>query len=209
MDPVTAAWTATGSPRPEGPTRAGECARCLAPEHLTLTSKVVSDNFTAYGDWLNPQGYGLCPACAWTYTHAALRAHPHLVRREPPTLAPLDPVQLYRVLQQPPTLDVTLSVPSRAGRKHVLPLARWGRIQFDDAQITWTIQDVHRLSVLTTLRQAGASTSSLMQAAPPWAVLRAVPDSSRAQFLTQWDELQPWRTSRPWLQIALMATAPT
>lgn len=206
MDPVSAAWRAAGSPPPPAPTRAGLCARCLASDQLTLTSKVVSDNFTGYDDWLNPQAYGLCPSCSWAYTFTALRAKPHLVHREPPALTPLDPAQLHQALQQPPTLDTTITVPSRAGRKHVLPLARWGRVQLDDTAITWTSADVDRLAILTTLRQRGISATALAQNVPSWLVLRTVADTERAELLEQWTELNPWRASRPWLQLALLAT---
>lgn len=208
MDPVTAAWQATGSPRPAEATRAGTCARCLAIEQLTLTSKVVSDNFTGYDHWLNPQGYGLCPPCSWAYTHTGLRAKPHLVRREPPSLSSLGPAELHQALQQPPDHDITLAVPSRSGRKHVLPLARWGRIQLDDTPIAWTTHDVRRLATLTSLRDRGISPTALTQATPSWPVLRSASEHERPQLLAQWSELQPWRDARPWLQLALLATNP-
>lgn len=208
MDPVSAAWRATGSPPAPGTPRTGVCARCLAHDQLTLTSRVVSDNFTGYDGWLNPQGHGLCPPCAWAYTFTSLRAKPHLILRDPPTLTPLDPAGLNQALHEPPTLDASIAVPSRAGRKHVLPAARWGRIQFDDTAITWTAADVARLAILTSFRERGISAAALGQNTPSWQVVRAVPESDRAEFLGQWNELHPWRASRPWLQLALLATPP-
>lgn len=206
MDPVTAAWRASGSPTSTAATRRGPCARCLSSGDLTLTSKVVSENFTAFGEWLNPQGHGLCPACSWAYTTPSLRARAQLVTREPTSLTPIGPAQLFQALQKPSTLDVAIAVPSRAGRKHVLPLARWGRVQLDDTSISWTSADVDRLHVLAVLRESGATRADLAQAAPAWRVLNTIPAGERAHFLAQWAQLQPWRQAKPWLQLALLAT---
>lgn len=206
MDPVTAAWIASGSPPASTSGSRGSCARCLRADELTLTSKVVSDNFTAYGDWLNPQGRGLCPPCTWAYATPALRAKAQLVTREPTSLTPIGPAQLFQALQKSSTLDIAIAVPSRAGRKHVLPLARWGRVQLDDTSISWTSADVDRLHVVAVLRGSGATRADLAQAAPAWRVLSTIPAGERARFLAQWAQLQPWRQAKPWLQLALLAT---
>lgn len=207
-DPVQTAWMAAGSPAPAGG-RSGQCARCLTPgaDHQPVTT-VVSENFTAFTDWLgNPAG-GLCPACAWVYRTPALRATTHLVTRDPARLTPLSRTDLATYLGRTLGPDEALTVPIRAGRKHVLSTAAWGHIAVDDIPIRWTLDDATRLEALIRLRTLGATHAQLRAAAPAWTLISATTPAERGTITTDWAALQPWRTRTPWMDLALLATTP-
>jgi hypothetical protein len=167
----------------------------------------VSSSFTAFDQWCDPQGHGLCPACTWLYRDRQLRTRPHLVTRNPPTMTWLDPVTFAAQLTLPVTPVVAISVPTRPGRKHVLPAAQWGRVTLDDVPLPWGAADVTRLRILRELRTRGATARELAQQTPPWRHLHRANPRERAHLMQHWSALEPWRTRPTWLRLALLATA--
>lgn len=206
LDPVHAAWHAVGRPLPAAASDDGPCARCADPRPLTPTALVVSRGFTSMDSWSAPCSLGLCPACTWAYRHPELRQLPHLVSATPPGLTPLTGPALLEVLATPPTPRTAITVPSRPGRKHVLPAATWGRVTLDETPLTWTRADTRRLKTVLELITAGAPAGSLTEPVPPWPVVAATRPPDRGRLLDQWAALRPWRPATPWLTVALVAT---
>lgn len=200
-DVVRVAWRAVGAPLIEPLSDARECARCGDHGPVT-TRKVVSDTFTAFDGWKRPGTSGVCSACGWAYTTPQLRAVPFLVDRASSTLRELGGLQLAAVLTCGP-LEVgqAVTVPARAGRKHVLPAARWGMVTVDDLPLPWSATDAQRMtSALTLIQEYSAKPTTLIEATPPyrWLASHPVRDWPRLQQL--WGELHPWRTDpSPWL----------
>lgn len=205
MDALTAAWTAAGRPRPGLACRDGRCARCGQAGPVVTLRAVISRVFTAYDGWTDPTGTGLCACCAWGYRHRPLRAGAHLVTRAGSSRA-LTVSQVGRHLQQALPPDRALIVPLHPGRKHLVPTAVWGRVTVEDAHLSWTGPDTHRLAAVRRLRAHGFGTRMLTAPAPPWAVLRRLSPADYASVLDDWRDLDPWRERRPWLALALHAT---
>ena len=207
MDPVAAAWHAYGE-SPGDPTNlSGPCARCGTTAALTPTAAVVSRGYTAMDTWAHRGSPGLCPACVWAFREPALRQHPHQVTRDPAALTRLSWSQLRRALTAPLHSAVAVTVPTRAGHKHVLPAAQWGRVTLDDTPLPWTRADALRLRTLETLRADGVPPKAFTADAPPWSVIGGVSPPTRTRILEGWEHLRPWRARRLWLQLALLATS--
>lgn len=208
MDPVTVAWQAAGAPRPVDATTLGVCSRCGQRELLVPTKKVISDNFTAFDQWLHLEGSGLCPACTWCFRSTILRTAPHLVSHSPPDARALTRPELAVILTRPLTPDHAVTVPLRPGRKHVLPAAVWGRVAVDTTMIAWGSHDAALLPLLQDLRSRGTTPQHLAAPAPPWRLLQTTPAAARPALLRDWKRLEPWRARRPWLDLAILATTP-
>lgn len=208
MDPVYAAWTAAGTPRPADiSTAPGHCARCGATGPIVATSRVVTSDFSGFDGWQQPTAGGLCAACTWCYRHASLRMHPHLVHRSPAQLSALTRSQLRDQLRHPLSPDLALAVPLRAGRKHVLPNAEWGRLTIDDVHVPWVKADAARLDTVERLRRDGVTTTQLAQAAPPYKLIAAASPDDAKGYREAWSQLLPWRQRPLWMQLATLATA--
>ncbi len=209
MDVLSAAFDAAQPP--ETPTKGGGhgvCARCAASDgEMTATRTVVSKVFTAYDDWHAPGGASLCAACTWAYSTPALRRHPHMVTTTP-HLTSLSPARLREVLRAPVRPDVAVVVPLHPGRKHLLPMARWGQVTVDDACLAWSTSDARRLDAMFRLRRLGFGPKKLIAAAPSWPVLRRLSSHGRATVYELWPLLEPWRRSRLWFDLATTATLP-
>ncbi len=164
--------------------------------------------FTDFDGWAAPTGAGLCPPCAWAYATPELRLRPHLIVRDPPGLRALTLDELGGLLRSGPIQSGwSLLVPLRPGRKHLAPLATWGRIRVDSASLHWSTADVCRLQSVTRLRAQGFGSRMLAQEAAPYSVLRRLPAASWAAVLRDWERLSPWRApDSPWLALALHAT---
>lgn len=186
----------------------GQCARCADGAAAIPVSAVVSRKFTAWDTWMAPHADLLCPPCAWSYRTPALRAQALLVvcDRDSPSSTALDPDGLRQALGSPVPSRATISLPLRAGRKHVLPAARLGQVCVDGTNISWSPGDAQRLAVVADLRGAGAPARAFHDPAPPWGVLSRSKDPARV--LSCWDQLEPWRASQVWLEVALAATHP-
>lgn len=211
LDPAATAWLASGSPDTGLETdHHGPCARCLRPSALTKSQRVISTQFTAYDTWADAAGRGLCPACTWVYRDKTLRARPHLVTREPVGLSELTLPQLRAHLSGPLNTNEAVSAPLRAGRRHVLPTAMWGRVGVDGTPLPWTRSDAALLDVVEQLRGWGFSWLAFTGHAPPWAPLSRLAPAQQAQALADWAQLAPWRdpTRSLWLRLALLATTP-
>lgn len=209
MDVLTAAWTAAGAPLVTVPSTRGTCSRCGSRDaDLTPTRHVVSDVFTGFDGWVNAAGAGLCAGCSWGYRTPRLRAVAHLVTADPPRLAELTAGRLGDHLDRPVPPDVALVVPLRPGRKHLLPEAGWGRVTVDDTQLPWTAADCARLAAMRRLRARGFGSRMLAAPAPPWSVLRRLPRPWWRDVDLDWAQLAPWRTRRPWFDLAILATIP-
>lgn len=209
MDVLTAAWVATGRPQLGSPALSGDCARCGATSvDLTATRLAVSRVFTAFDGWVNPSGDGICPACTWGYRHAPLRNHSHLVTRDPVGLEAVTPMEVGRLLETPLATDAALVVPLRPGRKHLVPTAGWGRVTLDDVQLPWSTADTFRLAAVRRLRAHGFGSRMMAEPSPSWSVLRRISRQQWQVILDDWGTLDPWRSSRLWLDLALYATIP-
>lgn len=204
-DVVEVAWRAHGRPSTMDETQYGRCARCGTPDALTVTRKVISRNFTAFDDWCHPTGPGLCRACTWAFRTPMLRTIPHLVRRSPEMLTPLDTFHLCAHLQGPVPADVTVVVPLRPGRKHILSGAAWGHVATDDHLLTWTADDARRLHLAEQLLTLGYRTSQLLQPAPPYHQTAQLPTTHAMWSIDAWQDLTPWRTRHVWMAVAIRA----
>jgi len=211
MHVLTAAWVGTGSPAAPGAT-SGPCARCgREDDGLVPTRHVISKQFTGFDGWADPSGCGLCAVCAWGYSTASLRSATHLVTRSPASMRQLSRVEVAGLLHSG-TLetDLALVVPLRPGRKHILPSAVWGRVNVDDAQLSWTARDAGLLQLIARLRELGFGSRMLTAAAPPFPVMNRLDRSCWAEVLAAWGQLGPWRApDNPWLTLALHVTTPT
>ncbi|MBC2644676.1 MULTISPECIES: hypothetical protein [unclassified Rhodococcus (in: high G+C Gram-positive bacteria)] len=210
IDVVWAAYTtAVGIPDVAGApdTRAARCARCgLTTAVMSPGGQVVSRRFTGYESWTNLAGRRLCEVCVWGYRHRSLRTGAHIVTRGPVTLTPANPALLHQVLSTTIDPDTAVIVPLRPGRKHLLPDARWGTVTADDAQLSWTSADAHRLAVMRRLRGHGFTETMLGDDAPSYPVLSRVAADQWPQVFDDWNHLALWRQARPWFEVGLRAT---
>ena len=194
------------------PLPAGEhgCARCgRRTGHLTPTGRAVSAKFTGFDDWLGPPTGGVCRECAWALHTKELRLHPLVVRHTPPSATPVTRGELVALLDAPLALEVSVTVPLRPGRKHLLPSARWGHVTTDDATLRWGPGDAARLHAMHRLRRSGFGGRMLTAPAPAWPVLRRLDPAARADALTDWARLDPWRAAAPWMRLGIHVTVPT
>ena len=209
MDVLTTAWLSRGAPRTVGRSLDGSCARCGRDDlDLITVDAVVSRVFTGFDGWRDPCGLGLCPACSWGYRAPELRTVNHLVTADPPSLKQLDVTALGDLLTTPLRADVAVVVPLRPVRKHLFPTAVWGRVTVDDAHLPWTTADTVRLAAMHRLRAAGFGSRMLAEPAPPWPMLRRLPAGQWVQTLDDWRALGPWRSRRPWFDLAVRASHP-
>lgn len=212
MSVLAAAWVGVGAPVSQAASGGGVCARCSAStRELVAVAAVVSRSFTGYDRWADPTGRGLCGACTWGYSTTALRALPHLVRRNPAELSLCSRAQVVEVLKAGSlAAGVALVVPLRPGRKHLLPDAVWGRVAVDDAHLSWSGADADRLAVVQRLRRLGFGSRMLTAPAPPFALLERLPRAQWSEVMAAWARLELWRTAvSPWLSLALHVTVPT
>ena len=211
MDVLTAAWVGAGSPTPHATSLTGDCSHCGSRDQLVAVRAVVSKQFTGFDGWANPSGRGVCPGCAWGYATAELRAGAHLVTRDPASLAPLDRASVAALLRSGPLgADSALVVPLRPGRKHLLPMATWGRVAVEDVDLGWNHQEVARLRQIDRLRALGFGSRMLTAAAPPFQVMRTLTSEQFPQVLDAWSQLEPWRQpGNPWMALAVHVTTPT
>lgn len=210
-DVVEASWAASGRPRVLLPSLAAKscCARCGRYGRVHPAKKVVSSTFCGHSEWSNPDGHGLCGPCSWSYRDRALRTRAHHVLLEPARLRPLSRSQLLYVLSRALGPSEALIVPQQ-GRKHLLPVARWGMVTLDDTAIPWTIQDAELLEVVATFRKQGVGEQALARSAPPWGLVGRVNPEDKMQTLREWSRLDAWRTGRRlWLDLAVIATRAT
>lgn len=135
---------------------------------------------------------------------------PHLVHRDPPSLVTLSMRGVVDALAEGQLDSATsLVVPLRPGRKHLVPAATWGQVRIDDADLSWSGQDAHRLSLLLGLRSAGFGTRMLREAAPAYQVMRAADTRRWLTITAAWAELAPWRApDNPWMELCLRITTP-
>lgn len=203
---MQAAWRASGSPRGSQLAAVGRCGRCLGVDTLTPTGQVVSENFTGFDSWRGSPRDGLCPACAWGYRTPALRAAAFRVTADPPQLQLLPIEDLAAALARQVGAEEAISVPLRAGRKHVLPEARWGQVCVDGTNLPWSSDDVLILAIVLRLRKGGIPGPALRSPAPPWNTMRSLESAGRSELLEDWERLAPWRDRPAWMDLAVLAT---
>ncbi len=205
--PALAAWLAThpGDTLTE-PTPGRECARCATAAATAATTKILHRGFTSVDDWKAPTSTALCPACIWCYSTAQLRSSVLKVTAAPAGLTLLTLPQLLLELGQTVRQDVAIALPSRPGRKHMLPSAAWGRVTLDEQPLTWSSADATRLNTLADLRRLGASATDLLKPVPAWKMVTMTPASARPALLSAWEDLAPWRRSPAWMTVAIIAT---
>lgn len=205
LDVVRVAWMAAGSPVVITPTATGECGRCRAWDDLVPAGKVVTRRYTGVDSWTGTSR-SLCPACVWSYRERDLIRRGRLVDRRDTSMRELSGEALREVLAVPVGPDVAVVVPA-TGRKHVLQLARWGRVGLDEASLTWGPLDGALLEVLERMRSLGCTGPQVTEPAPPWRVLARLSIEDRSWVMREWGALDPWRRRRPWLDLGLIATA--
>ena len=212
MTVTSAAWTSAGAPAHESVNSVpGVCARCARPGDLVPVRSVVSKVFTAFDDWADLGGPGLCDTCAWVFSTPSLRSTIHLISRDPAQMSPLTRTEAKTVLLGGQLgAGVALVVPLRPGRKHLLPAATWGRVCVDDAQLLWTDTHAGLLALVEELRALGFGSRMLSEPAPPFAVLKGLPSTEWGAVFRAWDALAGWRTpDNPWLPLAVHLTTPS
>lgn len=211
MTVTTSAWIGAGRPaRPANQGGGGACSRCGRAGELVPVRSAISKAFTAFDGWSNPNGAGLCQACAWSYATPRLRSAIHLIHRHPAKLEPLTKPQARSLLGRG-RLDPAAAVviPLRPGRKHLLPTAEWGQVCVDDARLPWTDQHAQLLDLVEKLRELGFGSRMLTEPAPPFQVMRALPRDRWAWVLQAWEALAVWRPpDNPWLPLAVHLTTP-
>lgn len=207
MDVVAAPWRAAGAPTlPLPVSTQGPCARGGQRQQLGAMCRVVSDSFTGYDEWFEPNGFGLCPACVWGYRCRRLREIAHLVTARSVSERTLP--QVGRLLNEPVAAGVALVVPLRAGRQHLLPRAKWGTVTTEHGCLPWSAIDSYRLGVLRRLRAAGFGSRMFVEDVPPWSVLRRMTPARPQEVLSDWSVLDPWQASPAWLELAVLVTVP-
>ena len=164
MDVVGAAACAVfATALPDGEHRCARCGRGTG--QLTPAGRVVSAKFTGFDDWVGPPTGGVCRDCEWALHTKGLRLHPLVVHRTTPSVTTATRSQLATLLDAPLPLEVSVTVPLRPGRKHLLPSARWGHVTTDDATLRWGSGDATRLQAMQRLRRSGFGGRMLI--APP------------------------------------------
>jgi hypothetical protein len=203
------AWASSGSPSGAVASvgREGNCARCGLAGRLVAVRSVVSKVFTGFDDWVDPTAWGVCEACAWGHTTPALRSMPHLVERTG-RLRSLTRAETGHLLVDELGPGACLVVPLRAGRKHVLPGAVWGRVCVDDAHLPWTSREVRLLELVSWLRELGFGSRMLLEDAPAYGVFAKLDPALWGQVQEAWTQLAVWRRSDgPWMALAVHVTA--
>lgn len=199
-----AGWDAAGAPGLVE-SIAGSCARCGRQGQISVAA-AVSKNFTGYDGWVAPGRPGTCAACTWAHTYEPLRRTPHLISAG--QLAELDLSGVRQILTNDNGLpaDVALIYPLRPGRKHLLPIATWGRVTIDDMRLPWAGQDAARLQLVIKLRRQGFTGPALSEPAPPYTRLRKLDSDQWPSVLDAWEQLAVWRSRPGWLDLAVSTT---
>lgn len=207
MDPIHRAWHNYGRPAPGDKPRQtveGLCCRCgtvsVGYAALGGTKAAVSDGFS---DWdrlpYRERGSNFCQACAWVFCTRQLRQHAQLVAHDAVYACRLVPAQLRDVLTRP--LADAVSVPIGM-QKHVMPWMRWGHVATDHAVLPWGQIEAARLGIYLGLHRLGFGPAALAEPAPRFDVLAKLDPGDRDMALTVWGDLDPWRQSQPYLDVA-------
>ncbi len=193
-------------PRPPSthPSRGdGTCSLCRGTGPLIDAHRVVSDKFTDWDQYPTGRAVRWCTGCCWVYTDPSLRTRPWLVTAV--EARPLDAGDLATLLSAPIPHDTALTVPI-SRHKHLIPRARYGVITTDDAHLPWGTLQVQLLTVVKRLRTLGFGEAALLQADPRWQQLSRLGAVDAAWTLDVWPQLEPWRQSHLYLQLALRGT---
>lgn len=198
----TIAAVAAGLPMPKASgVGSAACGRCGHRPAEIPVAEVVSRNFTGFDGWANPRAHEVCRWCAWAYRAAGGRSVMRVISRDPVGMRILTAGQVYELLQVGGLrAGYAVVVPLQPGRKHLLPVARWGSVTVDDAHLWWGAQDAARLRVAMRLRELGIPAVKLAAAAAPYRSVRRMSTARQAEVLSLWPQLQIWRGGRtPWM----------
>lgn len=198
-----------GDPDGASASRPGKssCARCARNTSLmTPVGQVISRRFTGYDTWTNLAGRCLCQVCVWAYRHPPLRSTAHVITRTPPRLRAAAPTLLRSVLSAPITTDIAVTIPLHyRASKHLLPVAAWGRVTVDNAQLTWLSADADRLAVMSRLIGAGFTEQEVRRPAPDYHNLKRIPATQWDKVFDEWSQLDPWRSADDWWEVGIRA----
>lgn len=210
---VHTAWVAAGRPLPTHHFEPGHgCSRCGATQELTTSGwkTVISPVYSAFDDWTDTTApIRLCVSCTWAFRSPGLRDYAHLVEvGHPPRLTRLTSPQLGDLLARGP-LDgrAAVWVPLRRNRKHCVTHCQWGMITVDDIPLSWSVRDSERLVLMRRLRALGFGPAQLASPSPHFGILTRHPPDLQRLIMRLWPQLDAWRRRRPWLELALRATA--
>lgn len=209
MDVVRTAWQGSGAPQRATEGLRGRCSRCGIEGRLTATREVISPTFTGYENWVHAGGPGLCEPCTWGYRTPALRTAITVVFRQPARCQQLDRASCLGLLQCAIPAGMALVVPLRPGRKHLLPIAQWGKVCTDTAVMAWTAREAALLQLVLELRRLGFGSHMISQPAVPFPMMQRLPAAVADWVMGVWPQLDPWRRpDGPWLPLALHVSMP-
>lgn len=200
VDAVAEAGAGVGVGRGAG----GECARCGEwSADAVSVSAVVSKVFTGADGWAALHARSLCRRCAWMYTVPEGRTECWELVRRPWSARRVPRAEVVEVLIGGALGEGrAFTVPIRPGRRHLLPLARWGRIAVDDASLPWGKADAARLRFACRLRRIGVPAGALGGDVVPYEVVRRLPPGRVGEVLDLWSSLTEWGgTDNPWLRM--------
>lgn len=215
LSPAAAAWEAAGRPVTHNDNLlhdpARRCAVCRSTSRPSVHYRhVVDRRFTDFEQW-SLDSEQVCVACAWAYATTRLSTtallvettshHPHC--RSYPLL------EMYQLLSTTPlTRHQSVIAPIR-GRKYILPTARWGMVNSDNARRPWTRHAAETLAAAGDLRRRpGVTKHNLADPAPPVELMRRCPSPQWAELLRQWSQLDEWRRDPLWWPTVVQYTSP-
>lgn len=187
-------------------TAARRCSLCGLVDEGHALKDVISGNFGDYDKlhWLH--SLHLCRVCTWSFRDRSLRLYPHAITSA--YVGRCAPEQLCAILSSPLNGSDVLCVPI-GGKRHLLPYAAIGVAATDAGSLLWNQADCERLLTIARLRTLGFGEGALIESAPRWLVMRKLRPTERAEALTLWEQLDPWRRCAGYLDVAMRATRTT
>lgn len=193
MDVLTAAWVGAGSPTPHATSLTGDCSHCGSATSWSRCGPWCPSSSPDSTDGPTPR-VEACARDAPGGTPQPSCALEHTWSPETRQAWPLDRAGVAALLRSGPLgTDSALVVPLRPGRKHLLPMATWGRVAVEDVDLGWNHQELARLRQIDRLRALGFGSRMLTAAAPPFQVMRTLTPEQFPQVLDAWSQLEPWR----------------
>lgn len=208
-DPAAAAWVAAGEPPVNAPSPTeGRCGRCGHDGPTVLSSKIISEKFTAFDSW--PFGSRrLCVACAWAYSRQPTTQPALLITVDTVTEYSHEPA-LAQLLMGGALPDTHAVVLPTARRKHILPTTQWGHLATDGLVIRWAAAAAAKLTDLVWLRNTVAATwPQLSEPSPPSRLMKHQSFDDWSRILTAWTQLQSWRATPALWSCARILSTPT
>lgn len=215
LSPAAAAWEAAGRPLLHTNSPLSDpvqrCAVCRSTGRPSVHYRhVVDRRFTDFEQWSLDSDH-VCMACAWAYATTRLSTTALLVETTShhAHCRSYSLLEMYELLSTTPLTHRQSVIAPIRGRKYILPTARWGMVNSDNARRPWNQHASETLEAAGSLRRRpGVTKHNLADPAPPIVLMRSCPPAQWADLLQQWSSLDEWRRDPLWWPTIVQYSSP-